>query len=66
MFPHLHLSWKCLGMQGVEASDGSFLLSDPALLTAAGGDLTDMGAPAIEKFLKEHHTCGAICETLEG
>lgn len=68
-FSHTYseLGWQCMvaDVQGVEASDGSFLLSDPALLTAAGGGLTDMGAPAIEKFLQAHHTCRELCQALE-
>ena len=53
-----------MSMQGVQAPDGSFLLSDPALLTMAGGSLTDMGSPAIHKFLDEQHACATLCRAL--
>lgn len=51
-------------LQGIKKKNGSFVLSDPALLTAPGArNGTNMGQPAIDNFINAH-TCGALCKAL--
>lgn len=51
-------------LQGVEVSD-EYALTDPALLTPKGSTArSDMGQPAIDRFLGNHE-CGELCDLIE-
>lgn len=53
--------------QGVVDSTSGYMLSDPALLTAADcarGGSTNLGLSAARHFLDDQHACGETCAYL--